>query len=99
MSRASTKLWENNGEQRYASKICFDLLLWRRQIQNSHPSRCKINKGRDFPGSPVNKNPCLHCRGHGVPSLVRELRSCMAYGTVQPKKNTKTKNHKDDKFH
>ena len=39
----------------------------------------------DFPGGPVVKTPRFHCRGHGVPSLVGELRSYMPRGTAKKK--------------
>ena len=35
----------------------------------------------DFPGGPVVKIPCFHCKEHKFKFLVRELRSHM----VQPK--------------
>ena len=34
----------------------------------------------DFPGGPVVKTPCFHCRGHGFNPLFRELRSHMRCG-------------------
>ena len=33
----------------------------------------------DFPGCPVVKTLCFHCRGHGFWPLVKELRSHMLY--------------------
>ena len=32
---------------------------------------------RDFPGGPAVKTLSFHCMGAQIPSLVRELRSCM----------------------
>ena len=41
---------------------------------------------QDFPGSPVVKILCFHCRGHRVRSLVGKLRVHMPQGTAKEKK-------------
>ena len=46
---------------------------------------------RDFPGVPVVKTPCFHCRGPGVGSLAMELRSPHALGAWPNKKKVKKK--------
>ena len=46
----------------------------------------------DFPGSPVVKILCFHCREQGSISGQEELRSHMPHGTLKKKK--KKKNHK-----
>ena len=46
-------------------------------------------KKLEFPGSPVVRTPCFHCRGHGwVRSLVGELRSCMLSAVAKKQKST-----------
>ena len=45
---------------------------------------------REFPGSPVVRTQCFHCRAW-VQSLVRELRSRKLHGTAKKKKAQKTK--------
>ena len=42
---------------------------------------------QDFPGSPVVKTLCFHCRGHRVRFLVWELRVHMPQGTAKEKKS------------
>ena len=39
----------------------------------------RLRRG-DFPGGPVIKSPCFHCRGTWVLSLVGELRSHVPWG-------------------
>ena len=46
----------------------------------------KLNNSQEFPGGPVVRIPRFHCRGHGVPSLVGELRSRMPRGQKEKKK-------------
>ena len=46
-----------------------------------------MNRG-DVPGGPVVKTLHLHCRGQGVRSLVRELRSHMPAWCGPPQKNS-----------
>ena len=43
---------------------------------------------QDFPGSPVVKILCFHCRGHRVRSLVGKLRVHMPQGTAKEKKKS-----------
>ena len=53
----------------------------------------KNEKDRDFPGGPVVTTPYSQHRGHKVPPLVGELRSCVScFGgpKAQPKKKKKT---------
>ena len=47
--------------------------------------RSWLKKGayRDFPGSPMVRTPCFHCKGSQVPSLLRELRSSMPFSTAK----------------
>ena len=56
----------------------------------------KFGLYREFPGSPVIKTLHFHCRGHGVQSLVSELRPHLLHA-VRPKQNkteqNKTKHH------
>ena len=47
----------------------------------------------DVPGRPVGKSPSFYCRGHGVRSLVVELRSYMP-SCAAPHKKKKKKERK-----
>ena len=48
--------------------------------------RIKSDFSQDFPGSPVVKT-VLSCQGAQVPSLVRELRSCVPRGLANNSNN------------
>ena len=54
----------------------------------------KYRNLRVFPGCPVVKTLHFHCWGVQVPSLVRELRSCMAKKQTNKKKPNKTNKQK-----
>ena len=45
----------------------------------------KITEHREFPGSPVDRTPCFHCRECWFRPLFGELRSCMLCGEVKKK--------------
>lgn len=65
-----------------------------RQIQNSHPSRCKINKGRDFPEA-----QCIRIRAYitggmrgSIPGQGTKIpHAAWAIWHSAAKENTKTK--------
>ena len=48
----------------------------------------KKEMARDFPGGPVLKTPCFHCRGHGLDPWSRELRSHMPHSAAKKKKKS-----------
>ena len=47
---------------------------------------------RDFPGRPVVRVLCFHCREHGLWSLVGEIGSHMPYNRAKKKKKKKPQN-------
>ena len=47
-------------------------------------------KVEDFPGRPVAKNPCFHCRGHGFNPGSGKIPHAMWYS--QKKKKSREKN-------
>ena len=59
--------------------LSHNLGWWKLQ---SKPTDCL---GWDFPGGPVVKNLCFHCRRHG------ELRSCMLHNTAKNNQRKKKK--------
>ena len=50
------------------------------------PIHQKLQIRGEFPGGPVVRTPCFHCRGARVQTLVRELRFHKPHGTAKKKK-------------
>ena len=63
-------------------------IVWGSKEAQLHPGGRWIKSDffQDFPGSPVVKT-ALSCQGAQVPSLVRELRSCMPRGLANNSNN------------
>jgi len=63
-------------------------MVWGSKEAQLHPGgrRIKSDFFQDFPGSPVVKTALSH-QGAQVPSLVRELRSCMPRGLANNSNN------------
>ena len=63
--------------------------------EDTNVNQTKISALGDYPGGPVVKIPCFHCRGAGL-TLIREVRSHMLHSVS--KKNSEVDNSIQDEI-